>query len=83
MPEPRPSRTDDSRPAFQGWLLLLAGASALVLLVGVARSLLTGESPPLLIAVATVLAASLMLLRSLRRTAAPRTIVDAPVDPGA
>lgn len=71
MPDESPSETDASRPAFQGWLTVLAVASAVVLTVGVLRSVVVGGSSPLLIVVAIVLAASLMLLRSLRRTRPP------------
>jgi hypothetical protein len=73
-----PSRTAAARPAFQGWLTILAAASTLVLLIGVVRALVTGASSPLLIAVAIILAASLTLLRSLRRTTSLERVAQAP-----
>ena len=56
-----------SRSLRQLFLILLATAAALVLVIGAIRAVVTGESPIWLLGTAIVLVASLMLITALRR----------------
>ncbi|RKR76694.1 hypothetical protein [Frondihabitans australicus] len=86
MPDHRPSeRPVAPRPAEIA-LIVLAVASGAVLVTGVVRTLVTGETGLWPLAAAIILAASLTLMRSIRRTrgaGADRTPTARRLDAGA
>lgn len=59
---------DRSRSLRQIFVMILAAVAGIVLVIGVVRSVVTGESPLWLLGVAVVLVASLMLIGAFRRS---------------